>query len=53
MDEVRAQAVEDAEKHAVLQALKASDYDKTRAAAGLGVSYRTLLRKIKRYEIGV
>jgi len=53
MDEVRAQAVEDAERHAVLQALKASDYNKTRAAAGLGVSYRTLLRKMKRYEIRV
>ncbi|MHC4591639.1 MAG: sigma 54-interacting transcriptional regulator [Planctomycetota bacterium] len=53
MQQVRAQAVAGAEKQMVLQALKNSDYNKTRAAAELGVSYRTLLRKMKRYEIRV
>ncbi|MFO7955484.1 MAG: sigma 54-interacting transcriptional regulator [Candidatus Brocadiia bacterium] len=47
IEEVRQQA----EARAIREALKASNYDRTRAAARLGVSYRTLLRKMRLHEI--
>ena len=47
------EARDEAEKRALIEALEAADFDRTRAAAQLGVSYRTLLRRIKKYEIKV
>ncbi|MGD2174038.1 MAG: sigma 54-interacting transcriptional regulator [Candidatus Brocadiaceae bacterium] len=45
------EAADRAEREAVIRALEATGYDRTRAAARLDVSYRTLLRKMKRYDI--
>jgi transcriptional regulator with PAS, ATPase and Fis domain len=42
----------DLERVAVVRALETAGGNKTRAAAALGVSYRTLLRKLKRYQTG-
>ncbi|MFC1805450.1 sigma-54 interaction domain-containing protein [Planctomycetota bacterium] len=39
------------EAQAILEALQAAGHNRTRAAAVLGVSYRTLLRKIKKYRV--
>jgi transcriptional regulator with PAS, ATPase and Fis domain len=39
------------EAQAILDALKAAGHNRTRAAAMLGVSYRTLLSKIKKYHV--
>jgi len=47
------EATEEAERQALVQALEAAAHDRTRAAAYLGVSYRTLLRRIKKYGIEV
>ncbi len=47
MSEARAEA----EKQALLGALAACQYNRTSAAARLGVSYRTLLRRMKKYSI--
>jgi DNA-binding NtrC family response regulator len=49
--EAREHAVAEAERAAIINALKACRYNKSRAASRLGVSYRTLLRKISRYHI--
>jgi len=43
--------VDDAERVALLEALESSGGNRTRAAKVLGVSRRTLLRKIKRFSI--
>lgn len=51
MRQAREKAVERAERQAIIHALEASKYNKSRAAARLEVSYRTLLRKMKRYRI--
>ncbi len=51
LKDVRDDATERAERAAVVRALQACRYNKTRAAEKLGVSYRTLLRKIRRYDI--
>jgi len=51
MKEVRERAVEEAERRAIMDALGANRYNKSRAARELGISYRTLLRKIHRYGI--
>jgi transcriptional regulator with PAS, ATPase and Fis domain len=40
-----------AEREALLQALAQAGYDRTRTAAALGISYRTLLRRLKKYKI--
>lgn len=45
------EAREQVEARAIRKALAASNYDRTRAAARLGVSYRTLLRKMRLHEI--
>ncbi len=47
LEEARAEV----ERAAIAQALAACDNCKTRAAARLGISYRTLLRKIKQYDL--
>jgi two-component system response regulator AtoC len=47
----REEAIAEAERQVVIEALEATGYNKTQAAARLGVSYRTLLRKLKRYNI--
>jgi two-component system response regulator AtoC len=51
MREAREAAIAEAERLAILRALEASRRNRTRAAKQLGVSYRTLLRKINRYGI--
>jgi transcriptional regulator with PAS, ATPase and Fis domain len=51
LEDVRKEATERAERAAIVRALQSCRYNKTRAAEKLGVSYRTLLRKIRRYEI--
>jgi transcriptional regulator with PAS, ATPase and Fis domain len=40
-----------AEKERIIQALAQAGYDRTRAAALLGISYRTLLRRMKEFGI--
>jgi len=42
-----------AEIRAVMTAMRASSNNRTEAAAILGISYRTLLRKIKKYQIQI
>ncbi len=49
--EARERATERAERRAVVRALEATAYNKSEAADRLGVSYRTLLRKVRRYGI--
>jgi DNA-binding NtrC family response regulator len=49
--EARESAVEQAERMAIVRALAACHYNRSRAADALGISYRTLLRKISRYRI--
>ncbi len=51
MKEARDRAVEHAERLAIVEALADNRHNRTRAAKALGVSYRTLLRKIQRYDI--
>ena len=51
MKEARERAVEHAERLAIVEALADNRHNRTRAAKALGVSYRTLLRKIQRYDI--
>jgi len=45
------EAREAAERQALMTALIESDYNRTAAAARLGVSYQTLLRRMKKYKI--
>lgn len=47
----RSSTLEDAEKHAVEEALRRNDGDKKRAAEQLNISLRTLYRKIREYGI--
>ncbi|HKC62215.1 MAG TPA: sigma-54 dependent transcriptional regulator [Pyrinomonadaceae bacterium] len=51
LSEVADRAVRFVERRKILEALRANDGNKTRAAESLGVSYKTLLTKIKDYEI--
>lgn len=51
MEEATKRAVEFIESEKIKEALNAFDGNKTRAAERLGVSYKTLLTKIKDYEI--
>ena len=44
---------EQAEREALIQALETVGHDRTQAAAQLGVSYRTLLRRLKKYDVEV
>ncbi len=44
-------ATEDDERRAVEEALRSSDGDKRRAAKLLGVSYRTLQRRVRKHEL--
>jgi two-component system response regulator AtoC len=48
-----AEARAEAEKRALREALAACQYDRTRAAAALGISYRTLLRRMKKHNLKV
>jgi transcriptional regulator of acetoin/glycerol metabolism len=43
--------VEDAERVALLEALESSGGNRSKAAKILGISRRTILRKMKRFEI--
>lgn len=49
--EVTAGVIREAEKNAILQALKATNGNKTKAASVLEIDYKTLLTKIKEYEL--
>jgi transcriptional regulator with PAS, ATPase and Fis domain len=45
--------MEEIEKRAIEETLKATGYDKQRTAQILGIGLRSLYRKVKQYEIGV
>jgi len=49
--EVTQRAVRSAERRKILAALKANDNNKARTAEALGVSYKTLLTKLKDYDL--
>src|SRR5256714_3584088 len=49
--EATERAVRSVERHKIADALRAHDGNKTRAAEELGVSYKTLLTKIKDYDL--
>jgi DNA-binding NtrC family response regulator len=51
LTEVVERAVSFVERRKIVEALRAHDGNKTRAAETLGVSYKTLLTKIKDYEL--
>jgi DNA-binding NtrC family response regulator len=51
LSEVAERAVRFVERRKIMEALRATDGNKTRAAETLGVSYKTLLTKIKDYEL--
>ena len=51
LSEVTERAVRLVEKRKIMETLKISGGNKTRAAELLGVSYKTLLTKIKDYEL--
>src|SRR5436305_2351645 len=51
LSEVADRAARFVERRKIIEALRAHDGNKTRAAETLGVSYKTLLTKIKDYEI--
>ena len=51
LSEVADRAVRFVERRKIAEALRAHDGNKTRAAETLGVSYKTLLTKIKDYEL--
>jgi DNA-binding NtrC family response regulator len=51
LSEVADRAVRFVERRKIIEALRAHDGNKTRAAETLGVSYKTLLTKIKDYEL--
>ena len=46
-----ARAIARVEKREIARALERSRWNKKRAAADLGISYKSLLNKIKQYEI--
>ena len=52
LSEVGQRALRLVERQKVLQALAASNGNKMQAAEDLGVSYKTLLTKIKDYDLG-
>ena len=52
LSEVAAAAAKDAEVEAITRALAATAGNKSRAAELLGVSYKTLLTKVKEYGLG-
>ena len=51
LSEVADRATRFVEKRKIIQVLRSHEGNKTRAAETLGVSYKTLLTKIKEYEI--
>jgi DNA-binding NtrC family response regulator len=51
LPEAAERAVREVERRKIMDALTAADGNKTRAAESLGVSYKTLLTKIKDYEL--
>lgn len=51
LPEIAQKAAMEAEREVILKALSRTDGNKTRAAKQLGVSYKTLLNKIRDYEI--
>ncbi len=51
LQEVAARAAAKAEREMILSVLKETDWNKTRAAEQLKVSYKTLLTKIKDYDL--
>jgi DNA-binding NtrC family response regulator len=51
LPEIAARAVEHAEIEAISRALKITNGNKTKAAQVLGVSYKTLLHKVKEYKL--
>jgi DNA-binding NtrC family response regulator len=51
LSEAAESAVREVERRKIAEALRASDGNKTRAAEALGVSYKTLLTKIKDYRL--
>jgi DNA-binding NtrC family response regulator len=51
LEEAVKRAVENVERYKIAAALRACENNKTRAAEQLGVSYKTLLTKIKDYEL--
>ncbi|MCB0323769.1 MAG: sigma-54-dependent Fis family transcriptional regulator [Bdellovibrionales bacterium] len=51
LPEIAGIALRQAEIEAILQALQRTDGNKSKAAKELGVSYKTLLNKIKEYEL--
>jgi len=53
LSEAVARVVEIVERRKIADALRAHDGNKTRAAEVLGVSYKTLLTKIKEYELQI
>jgi DNA-binding NtrC family response regulator len=52
MDSLTGRSLEEIERTAIIQTLKAHGGNKTRAARALGIAYSTLFEKIKRYGIG-
>jgi DNA-binding NtrC family response regulator len=51
LPEIAARAVQHAEVEAIMRALKITNGNKTKAAQVLGVSYKTLLHKVKEYRL--
>lgn len=43
--------IEELEKESIKRALERNDWNKNAAAAALGISHRTIIRKIKEYNI--
>ena len=52
LQEVTARAIEHVEKFQIESALRGAKWNKTRAAEKLGVSYKTLLNKIRALGLG-
>ncbi len=51
LPEIAARAVQQAEVEAIMRALKITNGNKTKASQVLGVSYKTLLHKVKEYKL--
>jgi DNA-binding NtrC family response regulator len=51
LPEIATRAVQQAEVEAIMRALKITNGNKTKAAQFLGVSYKTLLHKVKEYRV--
>ncbi len=52
LSEAAQRALRFVERHKILETLAANDGNKMQAAEDLGVSYKTLLTKIKDYNLG-